>query len=143
MSLHEFTNDELREIYVLCRKTLNHIQNKDESYRMPPGPLFDPNYLPKLVQGTTNDDYFKNLVEVVFFVHAVAKGVKKRLPRIKEKLGDYRVTRTYGEQDVIDILTGISSPGAVLGVLSLRGTGVPSSAQSLPRRFLHPARRCW
>lgn len=101
MGLNDFTDERLKTIYIEGMSTINRIMVKDPDYKMPSraegkGPFDHRSY----IQSKTDDDYFKKLVEVVFFAHAVSVGVERRLPTIKEYLGDYRKTKTFKKEDV-------------------------------------------
>ena len=80
MALEDFSDEQLREIYLKGRRTLNRLERKPNDYRTKWDKPDDTEYLPRLVSGTTNDDYFQKLVEVTFFIHTVAVGVEKKLP---------------------------------------------------------------
>ena len=90
MSLEDFTDKELREIYRRGRKTANRIKGKPAGYRMRRDKPHNPRWLPRQLKARTNGDYYAKLVEAVFFVHTRAEIIEDRLPAIHGYLDNYR-----------------------------------------------------
>lgn len=105
MSLEDFSDEGLAELYRRFRITANRIGGKSSGFRLVDPETRRPRDWIDAVEGVSDGFYYHQLVEAPFFGGMKAKTVEAKLDAIHSHLGNRYKTAGYGEKEVARILS--------------------------------------